>query len=743
MDFRKISSIIRGAKEQSREVLLETEGLAMLEAMGIKTPKYFFIRNPIEAREKKFNELKSSKVVVKVISPDILHKTDVGGVVTVDNSAQTITTTIAEMEKRFANSRLVGFTINEFISYTPALGRELLFGMRWTEDFGPIVSLNAGGIYAEFIAKNFKQGSEVAVFSPNLVAGEPDQETVKNLSLLEIIGGGYRNQEPLVSPLKISSVLSLFSGLALNAMPDEIKEFEINPMVMVNGELVALDVLVKLGTKKDRTQVKRPLEKIKNLLQPRTVAIIGVSEKMNPGHIILNNLIEDGFEKEKIYIVKPGSQSIEGCKCYNDVLSLPEKVDLFILSVSAAQVPEVVTDVIEYQKAESLIVIPGGLEEKKGTEAIIAEMKAALLESRQTDWRGPVLNGGNCLGIRSVPGRYNTLFIPKAKLPIPIGKADPVALVSQSGAFAISRISNLSTINPKFVVTLGNQMDLTIGDYLTYLKDDSDLEVFAVYVEGFKQFDGLNFLKAAQEISKKGKTVILYRAGRTAAGAQASASHTASIAGDYSVTRELCSRAGIVLADTLSDFEELIKLFTFLHDKKVSGLKLGAISNAGCECVAIADNLGRFELPELDQKTVSELGEIFKQAGISEIVDIHNPIDLTPMANDEAYEKTFSALLSDSRINVGVLGVVPLTAALNTLSASSSHKEDFTKNGSIANRLIALKERTKKPWIVVVDSGVQYDEMVGFLERNRVPVFRKADVALKLFNIICQHKLEK
>ena len=210
--------------------------------------------------------------------------------------------------------------------------------------------------------------------------------------------------------------------------------------------------------------------------------------------------------------------------------------------MDAAQASAALVEIIEREKAESVVLIPGGLEEKAGSEAIVARMHAALARSRSSAWGGPVINGGNCLGIRSVPGRYDTTFIPEYKLPVPKGEPSRLAIISQSGAFAVSKASKLSAVNPKYSITLGNQMDLTVGDYLTYLKDDAGIDLFAVYVEGFRPLDGLRFLEAAREIASQGRTVILYRAGRTPAGAQASASHTASIAGDYAVMRALCVR---------------------------------------------------------------------------------------------------------------------------------------------------------------------------------------------------------
>jgi acyl-CoA synthetase (NDP forming) len=523
--------------------------------------------------------------------------------------------------------------------------------------------------------------------------------------------------------------------------------------------LVALDILVKLTdpvgaelARPDRpakaavrqgfSLTGRPVHKLKHLLEPSSAAIIGVSEKLNPGHIILNNLIREGFDRARISVIKPGSDTIEGCRCYPDVASLPERVDVLVLAVSAAQAPDVVADVIEQRKAESLIVIPGGLEEKKGTEHLTSRMRKALARARESEWRGPLINGGNCLGIRSLPGHYDTMFIPEHKMPVPGGPVSPVAFISQSGAFAISRMSKLP-LNPKYAITLGNQMDLTIGDYLTYLKDDRDIRVFAVYVEGFARLDGWQFLKAADEIVSSGRTVILYRAGRTAAGALASASHTASIAGDYAVTRALAQSAGVVVAETLQDYEDLIKLFAWLGDKAVGGWRLGAISNAGFECVAIADNLGRFDLPTFDDMTTARLESIFKSARIDSVVDVHNPLDLTPMAGDAAYEDVVRAVLYASSIDVAIVGCVPLTPAMNTLPAGAAHREDLTKDDSFANRMVRLKHATIKPWVAVVDAGKVYDPLVAMLEAHQVPTFREADRALRLFNVFCAAQMTK
>jgi acyl-CoA synthetase (NDP forming) len=295
-------------------------------------------------------------------------------------------------------------------------------------------------------------------------------------------------------------------------------------------------------------------------------------------------------------------------------------------------------------------------------------------------------------------------------------------------------MSKLGALNPRYAITLGNQMDLTISDYVAYLKDDPAIELFAVYVEGFRPLDGLRFLQAAREITARGRTVILYRAGRTVAGARASASHTASMAGDYTVTRELVRSAGVVLADTLSEFEDLVRLFTFLRGKR-AGRRLGAVSNAGFECVAIADNLGRLELADFSQSTNEGLQAVLREARIDSVVDVHNPLDLTPMARDEAYDRAVRAVLDDEGVDVGVVGVVPLSSALNTLPRDGDHDEDLQRADSIAARLGKIRQDTQKAWVAVVDAGNVYDPLAESLLRQRIPTFRTADTALKLLNV--------
>lgn len=732
-----IQRIVDFARSQKRDVLLETEGMEILQALGVSVPARVRVSGSSDVVD--LGAFPGERVVVKVVSDEILHKSDVGGVEIVSRTPEAVRSSIAAMEARFKGRyRVDGYSINQFVAYDRSLGGEFLVGVRQTEDFGPVVTVGAGGIYTEFLSEQFRPGRDVAILSPATIDPSDHaaiESALSEVAIVRLATCGLRGQKPRVAMRAVVAVVSKFLAFARDYVPSVFSEFEVNPMVALDGELYALDALGKLGTPVPG-QVAKPVHKIDQLLHPKSIGIIGVgSDPLNPGRIILGNMLFQGFPADNVAVIKPGTDAIDGCRCYPDLASVSGTLDLLILVVSAAQVPGIVTEATEKRKAESIIVIPGGLEEKSGTEAIVARMREALLAARTSEWQGPVINGGNCLGIRSMPGRYNTFFIPEFKLPLPSGQVAPIALISQSGAFGISRLNKISGLNPKYALSVGNQMDLTVGDYLAYLKDDREISLHAVYVEGFKPGDGLKFLQSARSITERGGTVILYRAGRTAAGAQASASHTASIAGNYPVTRELCRQAGVVLADTIEDFEDLVKLYSYLGTPR-SGRRLAAVSNAGFECVAMADRLGSFELCEFSPETHSRLACVFKNARISEIVDIHNPLDLTPMSNDAAYEETVHAVLEDTGVDAAIVGCVPLTPAIQALEKDPAvHREDLAAENAIGPRLARVRASSAKPWVAVVDGGEIYDGLVRYLESAQIPVFRTADRALRIFGI--------
>lgn len=730
--------VLAAARAAGRTHLTELEALELVQALGVRAPDAALVRDAEEARRLDLARFPGERVVVKVVSPSILHKTEVGGVAVVARRPQAVADAVGRMAARLRGADVQGFAVVEFVEHEAAYGGELLLGIRWTEDFGAVVTLGAGGVQAEHLARELKAGRELSLFSPALPlpAGDP----LEGSALGPVLTQGHRGRPARLDPAALREVLARCLALAEARFPHDLVELEVNPLVPGARGLVALDALAKLGTGPRPVAPARPLARLGELLAPRTIAVAGVSERMNPGHIILNNVLREGFDPKRVWVVKPKAAAIEGCACVPSIAALPEPVDLLVLAIDAAQVPAALDEVVTARKAQGVIVIPGGLGEREGTEGAVQAVRASLAASRATAWGGPVVNGGNCLGVRSRPGRYDTLFIPEHKIGPADGPESPLAILSQSGAFIVSRANRLAGLNPRYLVSFGNQLDLTVGDYLEHLAGDDRVEVFGCYVEGFQPGDGRRWLEAARRIVEGGRTVILYRAGRTPAGAGAAASHTASIAGDYAVTRELCRRAGVVLADSFADFDDLVGLFTRLRGKAARGLRLGALSNAGFECVAIADSLGALRLAELSAPTRARLDALLKRHRLDGIVSVHNPLDLTPILDDAGYEEAARALLDDPGVDVAAVGCVPMTGALRTLAPGPGHAEDAGAPDAVARRLARALAESPKPAVAVVDGGALYDAMATALEAGGVPVFRSADRALRLLEAWCRSR---
>jgi len=732
-------AIAERARAAGRDTLLEPEGLELLTAIGIRVPAWRFVPAPAASGpgHQEVNPavadavaaLPGDRVVVKVVSSRVRHKTEVGGVAVV---ARTPDAVLGAMEAMQARLHHVpdGFTVAELVVHDADPGGELLLALRWTDDMGPVVAVGAGGILTEALAADLRPGADIAIVSPALTPADRFVPAIAGATAVRLATSSLRSKPPRLDPAILGDTVARLAALA-PLLPDELLELEINPAAVAEGGLVALDVLVTLGHAGPATRAARPLGNVARLLRPRSIAIVGVSSGMNPGRVILGNILRDGFDPAAITVIKPGATEIDGVRCVPDLASLPGRVDLVVVVLPAAATPAFVTEAVERDLAASLIVIPGGLEEKAGGNVLADRMRDALAAARGRADGGPVINGGNCLGIRSRPGRYDTLFIPRHKLPAGSRPA-PIALVTGSGAFAITRLSRLAPLDPRYVITIGNQMDLTAADFLEHLADDPDIRVFGVYVEGFARLDGLRFMEVATRIAASGRRVILYRAGRTAAGASASASHTAAIAGDAVVTRELARAAGVTLADTPSAFDDLLRSFALLDGRPALGRRLGAASNAGSECVTIADHAGPLELVRFSAATEARLGAILDPAGIGSVVDVHNPLDLTPIADGAVVAGVTRTILEADEVDLGILGLVPMTDTLDTLAPGPRHDEDLGQPGAVVVQLGELWASTTKPWVVVVDAADPYQPLKDRLGEAGIPVLATADDATRV-----------
>jgi acyl-CoA synthetase (NDP forming) len=772
----RIFEIVKGAQQDKRSVLYEYEVYELLTAAKLQTPRYVFVKQGESLDVDKLNALPGSKVVLKAVSQHILHKSDVGGVNILAKDPEVIQAAIAEMyqsipgayqewldqsgkelpqelntgddsSKQIANS-IVGVMLIEMVPFEQDFGCELLLGARWSREFGPVVTFGVGGTDAEYYAANMRKGAAHAIRSAVMLDREMALDMLRQTIVFDRITGATRSAKKRISENDLVELILNFANLVRMFSPDNpeapclLKELEINPLVISGNQLVPLDGLMRLEDL-PAVAIEKPLHKIDNLLHSKNVALIGVSQKMNVGRIILQNLLDNDYPIDNIKIVKADTDEIAGVVCVPNIAALPEKVDVLVLAVSAAQVPDMLEEICLADKAESIIVIPGGIAEKEGGEVIQQRIDRVIAEARTRKGGGPVINGSNCLGIYARESGFNSLFIPEYKLPKPSKSSrSRIAYLSQSGAFMICRMSRITGLDPVYAVSLGNQMDLTIGDFVEFLHDDPDVDILACYVEGFGDLDGLKTALKANELAKSGKKVLLYKAGRTAEGQSASAGHTASLAGDYETCRQVMLSAGVEMLEIFQDFESRVRMYHSFEGKisaKGEIANLGVISNAGFECVGIADNLDRevfggdikMKLATFGSDTRTKLGEVFKAGRLDTLVDVKNPLDLTPMATDAVWAECVKTMLEDPTVDAAIVSIVPLTAAMQTLPISERHREDLTSTDAICAQLARIREYCDTPFVVAIDSGDLYHDMVVQLESAGIPVFPFSDQATR------------
>lgn len=436
------------------------------------------------------------------------------------------------------------------------------------------------------------------------------------------------------------------------------------------------------------------------LFEPRTVAIVGATEREGRlGAVLMHNMLQAGY-KGGLYAVNPKYRQVQGVECFRRIGDTPQKVDLAVIATPAHTVPDVVEE-CGRAGVRMAAVLSAGFGES-GAAGAHLEMETVRSARRY----GMRLLGPNSLGLARPLIGLNATFSLKPPQP------GPVALVSQSGALcaAVLDYAGPNHIGFSNVISLGVSSDLDFGEILDYLVWDFRTESILLYVEGVR--DARRFLSALRAAARA-KPVMVLKVGRHPVGSRAAFTHTGAMPGDDAVFDAALRRAGVIRLYNLSQLYAASKAL-FAHFRP-RGNRLAIITNGGGPGVMAADRAGDLGIPlaQLSSQTVARLNRILPPHWSRD-----NPVDLVGDSDPERYAAALDALLGDEEVD-GVLCLLSPQA--------------MTQPTLVARHVIALKAKTDKPLLTCWLGDDVCREAREEFRLAGIPSLRTPEVAVELF----------
>ncbi len=626
VDRRAVERILARVIADGRTTLGPDEVRAACVAYGVPVPGQELVADASEAAMAAARM--GFPVALKVVSPDILHKTDVGGVRTGLGSESQVRDAhagiIASAQVHHPHARIDGVLVQQML---PG-GVEVIVGTTTDKTFGTLVAFGMGGVLVEVLGD--------ATFRLAPVDTETACEMMKSIRAHRVLEGvrGARG----VSTQALASLVAAVSQLAADF--PAIDAIDCNPVIATSEGAAAADVRILLGAGQAspprRHDPDSILRDMRRLFHPRSIAVIGASaEPGKIGNSVLRNLIAGGYQGD-IYPIHPSAAEVLGLPAYRSVGDVRGPIDVAVFAIPARLVPGVMEEVGR-KGVGAAVLIPSGFAEV-GEGGLQAEVQA-VAERHGVRFLGP-----NIYGLYYTPERLCATFC------TPYDVRGPVALTSQSGGIgmAILGFARSTGMGVSAIVGLGNKADVDEDDLLAFFEEDEATRCIAMHMEDLK--DGRAFLDAAARVSRS-KPIVVLKAGRTAAGARAAGSHTGALAGDDRVYDDLLRASGVVRASGLREMLDIARCLPMMPAP--AGENVIIITGAGGSGVLLSDacvdnGLKLMELPEDLDRSFRALIPPFGAAG--------NPIDITGGEPPETYRRAIELGLADDRIHAVVIG---------------------------------------------------------------------------------------
>jgi acetyl coenzyme A synthetase (ADP forming)-like protein len=626
-DKKKVRAVLDKVKADGRTALTAPEGKIVCDAYDIPIPKEGLATSAKQAATlaKKIG----FPVVLKIVSPDILHKTEAGGVITGLAKA-------AEVEKAYAKiiksakaykkgADIVGVQVQKMLA---SGAQEVIIGAISDPSFGKVVAFGLGGVLVEVLKDvTFRLAPTTSQQAMSMLDG------IAAAPILRGVRGAAGVNRKLLADLivHVSQLVTDFS---------EIAELDLNPVFARPDGATAVDVRIVVNFSpapaRPRPSQEEILKAMKRIMQPEAVAVIGASsEEGKIGNSVMKNLINGGYQGA-IYPINPKADEIMGKKCYKSVKDIPGEVDIAVFAIPAKFVAATVAEVGE-KKIPGAILIPSGFAEIGEVEL----QNEVVAVARKYNVR---LMGPNIYGFYYTPKNLCATFC------TPYDVKGQVALSSQSGGvgMAIVGFSRSTKMGVSAIVGLGNKSDIDEDDLLTFFEQDPNTQCVAMHAEDLK--DGRSFAEVASRVSKK-KPVVMLKAGRTSMGARAASSHTGALAGNDKVYDDVLRQSGVIRAYTMRDMLEFARCLPIIPTPK--GENVIIITGAGGSGVLLSDACVDNGLQLM--KMPHDLDEAFKKF-IPPFGASGNPVDITGGEPPTTYKNTIRLGLEDERIHSVILG---------------------------------------------------------------------------------------
>ncbi|MFC1687456.1 acetate--CoA ligase family protein [Patescibacteria group bacterium] len=436
---------------------------------------------------------------------------------------------------------------------------------------------------------------------------------------------------------------------------------------------------------------------VRPLFYPKSIAVIGASENRKKlGNVIFRNCLSFGYAGQ-VFPINLSAKSVEGHRAYQRVKDVPIRPDLAIIATPAKTIPAVMSEIAR-AGIPAVSIISAGFRELGSQGALLEEKVISVAEKA-----GIALLGPNCLGFVMPYHKLNASFAE--------GMPDEggVSIVSQSGAMAVAIADWASGSGLGFhsLISLGNKAIINERDVLQFLQNDQKVRVVMMYLEDVR--DGREFLSDVSKIARR-LPVIILKAGRTQAAAEAVASHTGALVSTGKVTVAALQSAGCLVVDTIEELFGLARAFAYA--KKPKGSNIAIVTNAGGPGILATDAVGREKLTiaKFSKKTHTALRNSLPRAAA-----IGNPIDVVGDATPQRFETALRHAVAD--VNVDAVCAI-LTHQL------------VTDTIGIAKRIEKVQKKTSKPVYAAFIGGKGVKKGITYLRSKDIPTFAYPEEAI-------------